>query len=109
RHGLGEIAVYATGAGGVDQVGMEVPGVHHDVTGARVAYQNADLPVIGFRLSEGVVEHDVDGVCYVLVAVEFSDSHSIAVLLEDVRHTHHHDVVIVDQRDGDRRGPDRTS
>ena len=46
----------------VDQIGVEVPGVDHHVPGARVVDQHADLIVVGFRLSEGVVEHDVDGV-----------------------------------------------
>jgi hypothetical protein len=42
--------------------GLEVPGLHHDVTGVRVADQDADLVVVGLWLSERVVEHDVDGV-----------------------------------------------
>ena len=32
----------------------------------------------------------------------FRDHYAIAILLQDVGHAHHHDVVIVNQRDRDR-------
>ena len=82
---------------------MKVPGVDHDSARARVRDQNSDLLVIGFRLGERVVQHDVDGVLDWLVRVEFGDDDAVAVLVEHVGHAHQHHVVVVDERHGDRR------
>ena len=41
----------------------------------------------------------------VLVGVDLGDHDPVAVLVEHVGHADHHDVVVVDQRDGDRASP----
>ena len=47
--------------------------------------------------------NDVDDVGNGNVGVQFGDHHASSVLLENVRNTHHHNVVVVNQRGGDRR------
>ena len=61
-----------------------------------------DLIVIGLRLGEGVVEDDVDSVFETHVRVDFGDDDAVAVAVEHVGHAHQHDVVVVDEGDGDR-------
>ena len=74
------------------------------MTCKRIAYQHPDLVVVGFGLGEGVVEDDVDGVAQGLVGVQLGDDDSVAVLVEQVRDAQH-DVVVVDEGDGDRAWP----
>ena len=81
---------------------MEVPGVDHDPAGAGVVDEDADLVVVGLGLGERVVQHDVDVVLDRLVGVDLGDHDPVAVLIEHVRQTDQHDVVVVDQRDRDR-------
>ena len=47
-------------------------------------------------------QQGVDQVGHGLVGVELSDHDALLVLLENVGDANHHDVVVVDQRDGDR-------
>ena len=86
---------------------MKVPGVDHDSACARIGNQNGDLVVIRFRLGEGVVQHDVDGVLDRLIRVELGDKHAVAVLVEHIGHAHQHHVVVVHERHGDRSVPAR--
>ena len=58
--------------------------------------------MIGFGLSERVVERDVDDVLDGLVGIELGDEHPIAIRVEHVRHPGQHDVVVVDEGDEDR-------
>ena len=99
---FGQIPVDALPAGVLDQVGVEVPCVDRDSAGARVSDQHADLVMVGFRLRETVVQDDVNQVGNGDVGVELGDHYAVLVLLENVGDAHHHDVVVVDQRDGDR-------
>ena len=41
---------------------MEVPRVDDHASRVRVLHQNGDVFVVGLRLREAVVEHDVDGI-----------------------------------------------
>ena len=82
---------------------MEVPGVDHDSAGAGIVDQDRDLVVVGLRLGERVVQHDVDRVVQRAVGVDLGDDDPVAVAVEHVRDAEQHHVVVVDQRDGDRR------
>jgi hypothetical protein len=102
RQRLGQIPVHPLPAGAGDQVRMEVPRVDHHPAGARIRHQRADLFLVGLRLGEGVVQHDVDDAVHRLVRVQLADDHPVAVPVEHVRHAGHDDVVVV--HEGDRDG-----
>jgi hypothetical protein len=63
--------------------------------------------VVGLRLREAVVEHDVDGVVERLVAVDLGNDDALAVSVDDVGQAHQHDVVVIHERHGDGSGPGR--
>jgi hypothetical protein len=81
---------------------VEVPGVDRNSPGARIVDQHADLLMVGFWLREGVIQDDVDQVGDGLVGVQLGDYDAVSVRLQNVRQAHHHDVVVIDQRGGDR-------
>ena len=82
---------------------MKVPGVHHDSAGAGIVDQDADLVVVGLGLGEGVVQDDIDGVLHGLVGVQLGDDHPVPVGVQHLGHAEHDDVVVIDQRDRERR------
>ena len=62
RQRLGQVAPNPLSTGARDEVGVEVPGEHDNSARVRVPNEDADLLLVGLRLGERVVEHDVDGV-----------------------------------------------
>ena len=58
--------------------------------------------VIGFRLGKRVVQNDVDDVFKGHVGVDFCDDDAVSVPVKHVRHSGQHDVVVVDEGNGDR-------
>jgi hypothetical protein len=75
RQCLRYIAVHSLLLGTENKVGVKVPGVDHDSACARIGDQCGNLLVIRFRLREGVVQNDVDGVLDSLVGVELGRFH----------------------------------
>ena len=100
---LDRYPLHSLPAGALDQVGVEVPGVDDDPARSGLRDQDADLVVVGLRLREGVVQHDVDDVLDRLVGVDLGDDDPVPVAVEHAGRYPQHDVVVVDQRDGDRR------
>ena len=82
---------------------VEVPRVDDDTAGAGVGDEHLDVVVVGFGLGERVVEDDVDVVDDRLVGGDLGDDDAVAVAVEQMGEADHHDVVVVDERDGDRR------
>ena len=106
---LGQVAVGPLAHRTVDQVGMEVPGVDDDPAGVRILDEHPDLVVVGLRLGERVVQHDVDVVLERCVEVDLDDDDPVRVPVEHVRQTDEHDLVVVDERNRDRRRATRST
>jgi hypothetical protein len=104
--GLREVPVHALREGRLHQLGVEVPGVDDDAARGRVRDEGRELVVVGLGLGERVVEHDVDAVGERRGGVDLGDGDAVAVLVEHVGEAREHDVVVVDEGDGDVAGRD---
>ena len=82
---------------------MKVPRVDGYTAGVRAADEYLDVVVVGFGLGERVVQDDVDVVDNRLVGGQLGDDDAVAVAVEEMGETDHHNVVVVDERDADRR------
>ena len=71
--------------------------------GVRAADEHLDVVVVGFGLGERVVQDDVDVVDNRLVGGQLGDDDAVPVAVEEMGETDHHNVVVVDERDVDRR------
>ena len=99
---LRKVAVGSVLPGAGDEIRMKVPGVHHDSTCAWIGHQLADLVVVRFGLGERVVQDDVDGVVDGHGGVDLGDDYAVVVFVEHFGDAHQHDVIVVDERYGDR-------
>ena len=111
RQRLRQVAPRADAQRGLDQLGLQVPRVDDDAAAAGVPHQLRHLLLVGLRLREAVVEHDVDDILNRLVGVDLGHDHPIAVTIEDLGHAQDDDVVVVDERhrDGGRSARGRRS
>ncbi len=104
---LGQVAVHALLAGGLDQVGVEVPGVDDH---PRARGLSTSTPMCSWSDS-GWAKQSYSTMSTVslerLVGVDLGDDHPVAVVVEDLGDTHQHDVVVVDQGHGDGPGAGR--
>ena len=80
---------------------MEVPGVDNNTAGAWIVDQHRDVVVVGFWLSERVVQDDVDIVHNGLVGGQLGDDDAVAIAVEEMGEPDDHDVVVVDEGDVD--------